>query len=68
MPDAALEEAFAPFVGQAFGPPEVARDPVNEAMVRQWCDAMGDRNPIHWEPGSTPRHKRTHEVQRVCRC
>ena len=48
MPNAALEEAFAPFVGQAFGPPEVGRDPVNEPMIRQWCDAMGDRNPIYW--------------------
>ena len=50
MPDAALEAAFAPFVGQAFGPPEVGRDAVNEPMIRQWCDAMGDRNPIYWDP------------------
>jgi len=49
MPNVALEEAFAPFVGQDFGPPEIARDPVNEAMIRQWCDAMGDANPIHWD-------------------
>jgi uncharacterized protein len=47
MPDAALEQAFAPFVGQPFGPPETARDPVNEPMIRQWCDAMGDRNPLY---------------------
>jgi uncharacterized OB-fold protein/acyl dehydratase len=49
MPDAALEEAFAPYVGQSFGPPEVGRDAVNEPMIRQWCDAMGDRNPIYWD-------------------
>lgn len=49
MPNEALEHAFAPFVGQAFGPPEAGRDPVNEPMIRQWCDAMGDRNPIYWD-------------------
>jgi uncharacterized OB-fold protein/acyl dehydratase len=55
MPNAALEEAFAPFVGQAFGPPEVARDAVNEPMIRQWCDAMGDRNPVYWDPDAARR-------------
>jgi uncharacterized OB-fold protein/acyl dehydratase len=49
MPNADLEAAFAPFVGQAFGPPEVGRDAVNEPMIRQWCDAMGDQNPIYWD-------------------
>ena len=52
MPNAALEAAFAPFVGQAFGPPEVGRDPVNEPMIRQWCEAMGDRNPVYWDPAA----------------
>jgi uncharacterized OB-fold protein/acyl dehydratase len=47
VPDRALEQAFAAYVGQPFGPPEVGRDPVNEPMIRQWCDAMGDRNPIY---------------------
>src|SRR5262249_60600209 len=32
-----------------FGEPEAARDPVNDRMIRQWCDAMGDRNPIYWD-------------------
>ncbi len=49
MPDRALEQALAPYVGQSFGPPEQARDPVNEPMIRQWCDAMGDRNPVYWD-------------------
>jgi uncharacterized OB-fold protein/acyl dehydratase len=49
MPDRALEQAFAAFVGQPFGPPDVGRDAVNEPMIRQWCDAMGDRNPIYWD-------------------
>jgi uncharacterized protein len=25
----------------------VARDPVNIPMIRQWCDAMGDANPVY---------------------
>jgi uncharacterized OB-fold protein/acyl dehydratase len=49
MPDRALEQAFAAYVGQPFGPPEQARDPVNEPMIRQWCDAMGDQNPVYWD-------------------
>jgi uncharacterized OB-fold protein/acyl dehydratase len=55
MPDAALEQAFAPFVGAAFGPPEVARDAVNEPMIHQWCEAMGDRNPLHWDAEAAAR-------------
>jgi uncharacterized OB-fold protein/acyl dehydratase len=50
MPDEALEKAFAEFVGSEFGPPDVGRDAVNEAMIRQWCDAMGDRNPVYLDP------------------
>jgi uncharacterized OB-fold protein/acyl dehydratase len=49
MPDRALEQAFAAYVGQPFGPSEQGRDPVNEPMIRQWCDAMGDQNPIYWD-------------------
>jgi uncharacterized OB-fold protein/acyl dehydratase len=49
VPDRELEQAFAAYVGQSFGAPDVARDPVNEPMIRQWCDAMGDRNPIYWD-------------------
>ncbi len=50
MPDDALERAVMPFVGQEFGPPETGRDAVNEPMIRHWCDAMGDRNPVYWDP------------------
>jgi hypothetical protein len=27
------------------GGPAAARDAVNQAMIRHWCDALGDRNP-----------------------
>jgi len=32
------------------GAPSVARDAVNQAMIRHWCDAMGDHNPNYVEP------------------
>lgn len=47
MGNAALEAEFAKYVGKAVGPPEVARDAVNEPMIRHWCEAMGDANPIY---------------------
>ena len=31
----------------ACGAPEVARDAVNLAMIRHWCDAMDDANPAY---------------------
>jgi uncharacterized OB-fold protein/acyl dehydratase len=27
--------------------PQAARDPVNAAMIRHWCDAVGDDNPVY---------------------
>jgi acyl dehydratase len=29
---------------------EVARDPVNQPMIRHWCDAMSDHNPVYTDP------------------
>jgi acyl dehydratase len=31
-------------------PPEAARDAVNAAMIRHWCDAMSDANPVYTDP------------------
>jgi 3-oxo-4,17-pregnadiene-20-carboxyl-CoA hydratase alpha subunit len=50
-----LERRMQEFVGKPIGPPVVARDPVNEPMIRQWCDAMGDRNPIYWDAEAARR-------------
>lgn len=33
----------------------VAADSVNAAMVRQWCDAIGDRNPVYLDEASARR-------------
>jgi acyl dehydratase len=41
-----LEELKA-FEGQETGPPLVGPDPVNEPMIRHWCEAMGDDLPVY---------------------
>lgn len=48
----ALEAELAEFVGRPIGPPYTGRDPVNEPMIRQWCDAMGDTNPAYLDPAA----------------
>ena len=45
----ALEAEIRTYVGKPIGPPVVGRDPVNEPMIRQWCDAMGDQHPAYWD-------------------
>ena len=52
-----LEEKLKAFVGIEIGPPEVARDAVNESMIRAWCDAMGDRNPVYTDPEAAKRSR-----------
>ncbi len=37
---------FADYLGGDFGP-FLAWDEVNAAMIRHWCEAMGDDNPIY---------------------
>ena len=39
--------ALQKFVGQPDGPLGTCPYPVNEPMIHQWCDAMGDRNPSY---------------------
>lgn len=48
-----LEEMRAR-IGQS-GAPYVARDPVNQPMIRHWCDAMEDHNPVHTDPEAAAR-------------
>jgi uncharacterized OB-fold protein/acyl dehydratase len=53
-----LGERLQVFVGRPAGPPFLARDPVNQSMIRHWCDAVGDANPIYTDPeaGAASRH------------
>lgn len=42
-----FEGLLQSFVGQEIGVVSVAPDEVNVPMVRHWCEAMGDTNPIY---------------------
>jgi acyl dehydratase len=42
-----LYEEVAAFLTAPSSKPQTARDPVNQPMIRHWCDAMGDTNPIY---------------------
>ncbi len=42
--DALPTEELTKFVGLAGGPPRMSLDPVNSAMIRHWCTALGDTN------------------------
>ncbi len=44
-----LEAKMQEFVGLPISEPKPGRDAVNEPMIRQWCDAMADENPIYWD-------------------
>ena len=50
-----LEKKLAAYVGMETGPPQVAPEPVNESMIRHWCEALGDRNPVYTDPEAAPR-------------
>jgi acyl dehydratase len=52
--DAPLLERLRARVGTK-SPPEIARDPVNPAMIRHWCDAMTDANPVYTDPEAAER-------------
>lgn len=41
-----FEQRIAPILGRA-GEPQLAPDPVNAPMIRHFCDAVDDRNPIY---------------------
>ena len=35
--------------------PQHARDPVNQPSIRNWCDAIGEENPIYTDPDAAAR-------------
>jgi len=43
----AFETELRRFVGRPIGPPATGRDAVNEPMIRQWCDAMGETSAAY---------------------
>jgi len=49
--NAAFLTKLRSYVGKK-GESFVARDLVNQAMVRHWCDAIDDRNPVYTDPAA----------------
>ena len=47
MEKAELEATLQTYVGREIGDADVGPDLVNEAMIRHWCEALGDRLPIY---------------------
>ena len=43
----AIESEIYAFVGQEVYPLTPAADDINEAMIRQWAEVMGDNNPAY---------------------
>jgi uncharacterized OB-fold protein/acyl dehydratase len=37
------------YEGRQVGPPEPGPDPVNQPMIRHWCEAIGDTNPVYFD-------------------
>ncbi|HZP30688.1 MAG TPA: OB-fold domain-containing protein [Acidimicrobiia bacterium] len=56
-PDAATEargvdlDELRALVGRS-SPFNSARDPVNEPMIRHWCDVLGEENPVYTDAGA----------------
>jgi uncharacterized protein len=44
---AAFLATIKAYEGRQVGPPEPAPDAVNQAMIRHWCEAIGDANPVY---------------------
>jgi uncharacterized OB-fold protein/acyl dehydratase len=54
-PKQELERELKAYVGIETGPPAAAPEPVNESMIRHWCEAMGDRNPVYTDAEAARR-------------
>jgi uncharacterized OB-fold protein len=50
-----LEARLRAYVGLETGPPQVGPDPVNEAMIHHWCEAMEDHNPAYLDREAAER-------------
>jgi uncharacterized OB-fold protein/acyl dehydratase len=51
----AFEARIRAYVGLEEGPPFTCPDAVSEAMIRHWCEAMGDANPAYLDPEAAAR-------------
>lgn len=59
----AFEDELYQFVGNSIhGGPRRAHDDVNPAMIRQWCEIMGDANPAYTDPEWAAKSTRGHTI------
>ncbi len=58
LSDEEFQAELERFVGLEIGPPQEGPDEVNRAMIRHWCEAIGDTNPIYVddEAAAASRH------------
>ncbi len=54
LPRVSFTDELRSHIGKE-GPEEIARDPVNPAMIRHWCDAMEDAHPCYTDPQAAAR-------------
>ncbi|WP_186453853.1 MaoC family dehydratase N-terminal domain-containing protein [Denitratisoma sp. DHT3] len=54
MDEAELLTRLRALIGRK-GTPQRARDPVNQPTIRNWCDAIGETNPIYTDPDAAAR-------------
>ena len=45
-------DSLRAFEGRTVGPPTPGPDEVNQPMIRHWCEAIGDRNPVYTDPAA----------------
>src|SRR5699024_7449177 len=53
------EQRLYSFIGREVRPSTPGPDPVNTAMIRHWCEAMGDANPIYQDASAAEDTGRT---------
>ncbi len=59
----AFEEKLYKFVGNPiYDGPRRAYDDVNEAMIRHWCEVMGEKNPAYTDPEWAANSRRGHTI------
>jgi acyl dehydratase len=51
----AFEAELYTWVGKEIAPPTPGLDLVNEAMIRHWCEVMGDTNPVYTDAAAAAK-------------
>lgn len=57
MAEDSIDAQLEAWVGRSLGPTAEAPEPVNEAMIHHWVDALDDRNPVYDDAGAAARSR-----------